>query len=171
MTSTTLSLIAQILAVGVFATVIMDLWTLLLRHLFGVMPLDYALVGRWLGHMGAGQFAHAGIGRSPPVRGEKALGWAAHYVIGVVFAAGLILASGEVWLQSPALGPALAFGLITVVLPFFVMQPAFGAGIAASKTPKPTQARVRSLITHGVFGLGLYAGGWLANVVQRALTG
>lgn len=171
MTSTTLSFIAQILAVGVFATLVMDLWTLLLRRLFGVTPLDYALVGRWLGHMSAGQFAHAGIGRSARVRGEKALGWVAHYAIGVVFAAGLILASGEAWLQSPALGPALAFGLITVVLPFFVMQPAFGAGIAASKTPKPTQARVRSLVTHSVFGLGLYAGGWLVNFVQRAVAG
>ncbi|WP_287495788.1 DUF2938 domain-containing protein [Pandoraea sp. CB10b_02] len=171
MTSTTLSLIAQILAIGVFATVIMDLWTLLLRRLFGVTPLDYALVGRWIGHMGAGQFAHAGIGRSRPVRGEKALGWVAHYAIGVAFAAALVLVAGTAWLQAPAPGPALAFGVATVVLPFFVMQPAFGAGIAASKTPKPVQARVRSLITHAVFGLGLYAGGWLVNFAPRAIAG
>jgi len=52
--------------------------------------------------------------------------------------------------------PALAFGLVTTLAPFLVMQPAFGFGIAASKTPKPSQARLKSLMTHTVFGRGLY---------------
>ena len=41
--------------------------------------------------------------------------------------------------------------------PFFVLQPGMGAGIAASKTPDPTAARLKSVIGHTVFGLGLYA--------------
>jgi hypothetical protein len=40
------------------------------------------------------------------------------------------------------------------------MQPCLGFGIAASKTPKPNIARLRSLIAHFVFGLGLYGSGW-----------
>jgi hypothetical protein len=36
------------------------------------------------------------------------------------------------------------------------MQPSFGLGIAASRTPNPTQARLKSLVTHTVFGIGLY---------------
>ncbi|MBA3260744.1 MAG: DUF2938 family protein [Gemmatimonadales bacterium] len=32
----------------------------------------------------------------------------------------------------------------------------FGLGIAASRTPNPTQARLKSLVTHTVFGVGLY---------------
>jgi hypothetical protein len=36
------------------------------------------------------------------------------------------------------------------------MQPSLGLGIAASRTPKPTRARLKSLATHAVFGLGLY---------------
>jgi hypothetical protein len=43
-----------------------------------------------------------------------------------------------------------------VAAPFLLMQPALGAGIAAAKTPNPTAARLRSLMTHAVFGLGLY---------------
>jgi len=43
-----------------------------------------------------------------------------------------------------------------VVFPFFIMQPLLGLGIAASRTPKPTQARLKSLGTHAVFGVGLY---------------
>jgi hypothetical protein len=56
-------------------------------------------------------------------------------------------------------------------VPFFVMQPAFGAGVAASKTPRPAQARLRSLMTHGVFGVGLYAGAWLVSLAVRATGG
>jgi hypothetical protein len=31
-----------------------------------------------------------------------------------------------------------------------------GAGVAASRTPRPGVARVQSVITHGIFGIGLY---------------
>ncbi|AKC70911.1 DUF2938 domain-containing protein [Pandoraea oxalativorans] len=160
---TTLTLAAQVLAIGVFATLVMDLWALMLRRVLGIASLDFAMVGRWLGHMPAGRFTHAGIARATPVTGEKALGWFAHYAIGVGFAAALVWLAGPAWLDAPTWPPALAFGVATVVMPFFVMQPAFGAGVAASKTPKPAQARLRSLITHTVFGLGLYAGAWAAR--------
>jgi Protein of unknown function (DUF2938) len=36
------------------------------------------------------------------------------------------------------------------------MQPSLGLGVAASRTPNPTQARLKSLMTHSVFGVGLY---------------
>jgi hypothetical protein len=50
----------------------------------------------------------------------------------------------------------LLYGIVTVVFPFFILQPSFGLGVAASKTPKPAQARLKSLATHSVFGIGLY---------------
>jgi hypothetical protein len=52
--------------------------------------------------------------------------------------------------------PALLFGVGTVLVPFLVMQPSFGLGIASSKAPNPTAARLRSLMAHAVFGVGLY---------------
>ena len=51
-------------------------------------------------------------------------------------------------------------GIASLAAPFLVMQPAMGYGIAASRTPKPAAARLRSLTTHAVFGLGLYGAGW-----------
>jgi hypothetical protein len=54
---------------------------------------------------------------------------------------------------------ALIIGLGSVAAPFFIMQPAMGAGIAASRTPKPWAARMRSVATHFVFGIGLYIAG------------
>jgi hypothetical protein len=48
-------------------------------------------------------------------------------------------------------------------VPFFVMQPAMGLGFAASRARRPGAARVQSLLTHLVFGGGLYAGAWAAG--------
>lgn len=36
------------------------------------------------------------------------------------------------------------------------MKPSFGLGIAASKTPNPSQVRLKTPMTHTVFGVGLY---------------
>jgi hypothetical protein len=51
----------------------------------------------------------------------------------------------------------MLIGLGTIVAPWFVMQPAMGAGVAASKTPNPSAARLRNLATHAVYGIGLFA--------------
>lgn len=77
----------KLLLIGAGATLLMDLWTLFRRRAFGIPSLDYALVGRWLGHMTHGRFRHASISAAAPVAGERALGWIAHYAIGIAFAA------------------------------------------------------------------------------------
>jgi hypothetical protein len=63
--------------------------------------------------------------------------------------------------------PALATGLLTVAAPLFVLQPALGAGIASSKAPNPNAARLRSVLTHGVYGLGLYVSARLWAALLR----
>jgi hypothetical protein len=99
---------------------------------------------------------HDDIHRAAPVRGEAILGWLAHYAIGVIFAAMLLAIWGLGWAENPTLLPALIVGVATVVAPFFILQPALGAGILASKTPKPNVARLRSIFVHCSFGIGLY---------------
>jgi hypothetical protein len=84
-------------------------------------------------------------------------------MIGITFAIVFVALAGNNWLQHPTLIPAIAFGVVTVLMPFFIMQPALGLGFAASKMPNPTQARLRSLMNHTSFGVGLYLFGLLAN--------
>lgn len=153
---------ARAVLIGVGATVVMDFWSVLLKRCLGIPSLDYRLVGRWLGHMAHGRFAHDSIVAASPVRGELILGWCAHYAISIVFAALLLALWGREWAQHPTLVPALVMGLVTLAAPFLIMQPAMGAGIAASKTPKPNTARLRSLATHTAFGIGLYVSAWIA---------
>ena len=155
-----LDLLLRAALIGAGATLVMDLWALLLKRLFGIPSLDYALVGRWIGHLPRGRLSHPAIARSAPVMGERAIGWIAHYVIGIVFALGLLALWGPAWAARPTLAPALAVGIATVAAPFLILQPGMGAGIAASKLPKPGVARLRSLMAHASFGVGLYLAGW-----------
>lgn len=143
--------------IGVGATAFMDL-TSLIRASLGVPFPDYGLVGRWLASAARGRFAPGPISTVPPVKGEATIGWSAHYGIGIAYAA-LLLAAFPTWAERPTLTPALLVGVGTILAPFLIMQPGMGAGFFASRTPDPAMARLRSLITHALFGLGLYAAG------------
>src|SRR5687768_11150691 len=115
---------------------VMDLWAIARKRLIGITSLDYALVGRWPVYLARGQFRHDRIAATPPVRAERAIGWTAHYLIGAAFAAVLLAIWGLDWARHPTLAPALIVGIVSVVAPFFVMQPGMGAGIAASRAPR-----------------------------------
>ncbi|MGZ8320512.1 MAG: DUF2938 domain-containing protein [Telluria sp.] len=148
--------LAHVAVIGIGATVAMDLWLLLLKRL-KVPTLNFALLGRWIGHLFDGQWKHEAIAQAAPIRGELALGWFAHYAIGIAFAALLVGVFGSTWMDNPSLLPALAVGIATVAAPLFLMQPAMGAGIASSKTATPAKNCLRSVLNHAVFGAGLYA--------------
>lgn len=151
-----LEIAARAAWIGIGATVVMDLWAAFQKHILGVPTLNYGMVGRWFGHFPRGRFVHERIADAPPIPGEIIIGWIAHYAIGITWAALLLAIWGLGWARQPSLVPALIVGVVTVVAPFFIMQPGMGAGIAASKTPNPNGARLRSLATHTVYGIGLY---------------
>jgi len=113
--------------------------------------------------MPEGTFKHSNVVSAPQKSAECMVGWIAHYIIGVMFAIPFVALVGNSWLQLPTLIPAIIFGVVTVLAPFFIMQPSFGLGLAASKTSNPTQARLRSLMNHTAFGVGLYMFGLLVH--------
>jgi hypothetical protein len=147
--------------VGAGATAVTDLWAIARQRVSGVAPPDFGLVGRWIAWMPRGRFRHDSITATPPMPHERAIGWTAHYVIGIAFASILLAIWGVDWIRHPTIGPALIVGIGSVAAPFLIMQPGMGAGIAASRTPNPAAARMRSLVVHAVFGLGLYIAAWV----------
>ena len=154
--------LSSVLMTGIGATALTDVWAVLRRSLLGIALPDFGLLGRWLGHMPRGRFRHANISAAAPVRGERAIGWIAHYGVGIAFATVLLFVAGPAWFRHPTPGPALLVGVCTVAAPFLLLQPAMGAGVAARLAPRPNAARLQSLITHTVFGFGLYVAAWLA---------
>ena len=146
--------------IGVIATIGQDIWEAIVKHIFRFPTAGLALIGRWLGHMPRGVFVHHSISESAAIPNELLIGWVAHYVTGIVYGV-MYLSFVQILLSSdPTIASALIFGFVTLVAPWFIVQPGMGAGVFASKAPRPGMVRLVSLSLHMVFGLSLYAA-WL----------
>src|SRR3954465_15431791 len=77
--------------IGLGATLAIDLWGLVLKRGFGIVSLNYCLLGRWLLHMPEGTLVHRSIAAARPKPYECAVGWSAHYLIGTVFGLAFVL--------------------------------------------------------------------------------
>ncbi|CAG69636.1 MULTISPECIES: DUF2938 domain-containing protein [Acinetobacter] len=144
----------EVIFVGCGATLFMDAYSFILKIYFGVQSLDYRVIGRWLIYLSKAKFIHHTIMQTPEVKYEKVFGWLSHYLIGILFSA--IFFQYTINHPSPTLLSALTFGLVTVVIPFLIIQPCLGFGLAASKMPLVWIARFKSIGHHLIFGLGLY---------------
>ncbi|MCZ8373940.1 MAG: DUF2938 domain-containing protein [Beijerinckiaceae bacterium] len=146
----------QGLIIGIGATIVFDLWNLLLNRLFGIPLPNWAMVGRWFRHLFRGRFLHEDIARAEPVPDELGWGWAFHYAVGASFGLATVALGGPGWTSSPTLFPAMTIGLGTVLLGWFVLAPGMGAGIAARLKPNANRIRGLNLLAHTVFGLAMY---------------
>lgn len=145
-----------VMLIGLGATLVMDAWALLMHRLFKLTSLNYCLVGRWIQHLFSGVLRHENIGKAKARPAECLLGWSAHYLLGVIFALALVLLTSGAWLEQPGFIEAVIFGALTVAFPFFILQPSFGLGFAGANTPRPITTRLKSLMAHVSFGIGLY---------------
>ena len=142
--------------IGIGATVLMDIWAIVLALFPGQGKANWAPVGRWFWHIRSGKVFHDDIGKAAPYRHELALGWAGHYAVGILYGILLVVVAGPAWLAAPTFLPAWIVGIVTVGAGWFLLQPGLGIGWAASKTPDPNKVRFLNLVAHTVFALGMY---------------
>lgn len=153
----------KIVIIGVIATLAIDLWALVVKHVFKQQTMDWGLAGRWFAYMPRGVFIHKPIGKTSPVKYEKLIGWSSHYIVGIIYAWMYIVLMDEVFSRQPDLFTAITFGLATVLAPWLIMQPGMGMGMFARKAPNPGLKRLISLSVHAMFGVGLFVGWWVAQ--------
>ncbi len=152
------------LFMGIVATIVIDLWALALKFGFGIQKTDWGMVGRWFGHIYMSRVVvHQSIADAASVTGERGIGWIAHYAIGVFYAWAYLYIVQVFLAGRPTLVSAIAFGLVTLVAPWFILQPGMGLGIFARRAPNPWIPRLTSLFAHSIFGASLYLGWRLAG--------
>jgi hypothetical protein len=151
-----MGLLVKGIVVGFGATVLMDLWAILLWKVFGQSRPNWAPVGRWFWHLKNGVVFHDDIGKAEPYAHELALGWVSHYAVGILYGLILALIVGDGWFAAPTFLPAWILGIVTVGAGWFLLQPGLGIGVAASKLPNANKVRVLNLVSHTVFALGLF---------------
>ena len=151
----------EIFWVGMIATAIADLWQQALRHAAGFPAANWSLVGRWVAGFRGGEFYRPAIAADPEVPGERAIGWAFHYIVGIIYAA-MFVAIGTALGGRFGLLEACAFGLATLGGPWLLLKPALGLGLFAHRAVNPRRDLIVTATTHLAFGLGLYVG---SNIV------
>jgi hypothetical protein len=144
-------------AMGVAATALIDVWAIILQRTAGFPLPNWAMVGRWVGHIFRGTFTHDDIGKAEPVANELAIGWIFHYVVGIAFGAATLILGGAGWAANPTWLAPMVVGWVTVGAGWFILSPGMGGGIAASKRPNAGTIRLLNIIAHTIFGLGMYA--------------
>jgi hypothetical protein len=134
----------------------MDIWAEVLSRVPGQGRPNWANVGRWFAHLSRGKLFHDDINRAQAVRGELPLGWAVHYGVGIIYGVIFALIAGASWLAAPGFLPVWIFGIVTIAAGWFLLQPGMGLGWALSKTDAAWSGRVKGLIAHTVFALGMW---------------
>ncbi len=155
----------EIVIVGLVATTIMDFYQQIIRSISGLARTNWALVGRWVALMPHGRFLHDPITETPAVNGEIGIGWLFHYFIGIVFAGAYLIIVYGPMASEPNIANGLVFGLVTLVFPWLVLQPALGFGVCAVKLPNRSTVRTQNFASHLVFGAALYIGAIVAQVL------
>ena len=156
------SFVVQAVIAGVFATAMLDLWQRLLHAVAGIPPANWAMIGRWFAYLPRGQVVHRPIGATAEVRGELALGWAMHYLVGLAYGfayLGLLVYGLD---RPPSLLNGAAFGAASVAIAWFIMQPGLGIGVMGRLTPNPAVPILNALASHVIYGIALFAGAWLS---------
>lgn len=151
------------LFIGIIATATLDLWVMVLKQVIGLTPTNWAMVGRWVGNLSRGELRHRDIQKARAVPHELWVGWSTHYLVGIGYALGYLLLGQALAIQVSLL-TAVAFGIVTVLAPWLILQPGLGMGYFAFGAPNPRRTRVINIMNHAVFGAALYLG-WCLYVL------
>jgi hypothetical protein len=155
-------------AAGAFATVTMDAAMVAASRLapaaFATDKIGLDVIGRWAGGLGRGRLRHDDIAGEPARRGEVAMGLAAHYMTGIVLTHAHLVALRRLHLR-PTPVNAVAYGLVTAVLPLLIMYPSMGYGICGRRSGDARRLFALMLVGHAAFGAGI--GLWRAVLSAR----
>ena len=143
---------------GILGAVLMDITETAMARVGIRSGVNVALVGRWFLGLTRGRVAHADIRLSPSLPREAVLGWAFHLLVGgggvALIYPPVLLFLGMPSPTYPVLG-GLLFGLVTSLLPWFVLLPAFGWGWFGRRGPNGANALLASPLSHIPYGLGI----------------
>ena len=143
---------------GILGAVLMDITETAMARVGIRSGVNVALVGRWFLGLTRGRVAHTDIRLSPALPREAVLGWAFHFLVGgggvaLIYPA-VLLFLGIPSPSYPVLG-GLLFGLVTSLLPWCVLLPAFGWGWLGRRGPRGANALLASPLSHIPYGLGV----------------
>jgi len=146
---------------GVAATATMDVFAILFNRMGLTAGAKGKWVGRWYLGLLQGRLTHDDIAAYPEQAGEKQAALVGHYVIGAVLAVIYFVAAHWLSVAPESFFPAVGYGLITCVFPWFLVLPALGFGACGWKGPPELKLFRSTVMNHLSYGLGLWWTAWV----------
>ena len=143
---------------GLIGSVFMDITELQISKLGISSGVKGAYIGRWVRGIFDGVLMHQDIAKTKPVKNEVRIGQLFHFIVGggavaLLYPIFLMIVGAEASSNHLLLAPI--FGLLTSVLPWFILMPSFGWGLFGAKTPFESKPIISPIISHVPFGLGI----------------
>jgi len=152
------SLMLRAAIAGSLATLLMDLLSGAAMWMRATAPLPPNLVGRWFASVARMHVLHADIAKTAPINHELVIALPVHYSIGVGLTSLYLVGLHQLHWPPRSFALALAFGLMTNLLPWLVMFPSMGYGFFGVNGPAGTRLFISSFVSHAFFGVGLWIG-------------
>lgn len=143
-----------VIAIGVFATIVMDVWQRFLLLAFKIPAPEWKLVGRWVLGIPALGIVQKIPTELPVRRLENIAGWVVHYLVGILYGIGYTFLLERTSING--LWVTFFFAAISLVAPWLFLMPSMGMGFFAAKTPNPRLVRIYNVMSHLVFSFAMY---------------
>ena len=155
--------IKEIVFMGIFSTIIMDIGFVFLKVTKIVKgSMEPQFLGRWILNMFNGEFIQENIRIATQMNLEKPVSIITHYLTGIFLVGIFLLLRIKTKIFPGSIHMGLVFGWVTLLLPWFFFYPCIGFGFLGLDTPEGSNNIVYSIIYHSFFGLGITL--WLGFV-------
>ena len=143
---------------GIVGSVFMDITEVKMAK-FGISSgVTSEYIGRWVSGLINGVLKHQNIADTAPANNEIRIAQVFHFVVG----GGVVALFYPLFLEVIGLGSssshlilATIFGLITSVLPWFILMPLFGWGIFGVNAPSGSRPVISPILSHIPYGFGI----------------
>ena len=148
---------------GIVATLIFDLYQLSLSYAYNIQKSKWDLIGRYFVGFKDKIYTRHDIENDTYVGHELLFGYIVHYVVGSMFGIFYVILN-KILFNDPSMLLAIIVGFITLFGSWCIIMPfALNIGFFASKKDEQRQIIVQNLISHYIFGTGLFIGYILIN--------
>lgn len=159
-----IKIIIRGIIIGFFATMVMDLWTLLLFFITG-HPIDWGIIGKVVGYMFEGDLIVSDMSKYHALKYQNAIGWLTHYSVGFIYAIAFELIVLHGLKYKVSLLKTLIFAWVLMFFPLCVLSPLFGNGFFYMYSASPLHNILYTISCHTMFGIGL----WLGTIFSKAI--
>ena len=162
-------MIKELLCMGVFSTIVMDIGEETVKALFPIkesMAPQY--LGRWILNMFNGVFIHDNIQTANHFIFEMPVAISFHYFTGIFLVGIFLWLRNNIKIFPSSMYMGLVYGWLTMLLPWLIMFPVLGFGFFGLGTHNDINNIIASIIAHSFYGLGMTLWlGWVRKFIMK----